>query len=92
MLLACVVMTRREVVQFRVSEDEKARIWALARAAGVRPSEWVRWRALEGASGTSRERPAGELPRRESGPPAPPRAPEASTPGDGDYEREPFYE
>jgi hypothetical protein len=41
------VMRRGEVVQVRVSTEERAAMDRLAAAAGVRLSDWVRSRALE---------------------------------------------
>lgn len=48
-------MARRDVIQIRVSEDEKERIGVLARSAGVSPSEWLRSRALEESLGTRKQ-------------------------------------
>jgi hypothetical protein len=39
-------MARKEVMQVRLSEEEKAQIAALARRAGRVPSEWMRLRSL----------------------------------------------
>lgn len=38
--------TRKDVIQIRVSEEEKQRISELAEKAGISPSLWVRSRAL----------------------------------------------
>lgn len=76
---ACVMSVRRSmVVQVRVSPEERGRIWELAGLAGVRPSEWIRARALEEASGrmAPSDSRGGSAQVSPVVPSAPPRAPE----------------
>ena len=55
------------VMNFRVSDEQKAQIEALARKAGVKPSEWMRQRSLSHGDVTST-------------PPSTPPTPETSLP------------